>query len=557
MIEQKIKSRKFPEPIFYPSVSSVAKNVWSVIDHIELLVSIDYPQFLVSCFDIYANQKDQRIFSALDRAKDQYQTVLWDSGIYEVVWSRSNKWSKKQYIDTLKRNNFSEAFSFDDYCLKQKEKTPSSLAQSILKDIKDVGKTNISPIIHCKNPYDYPLTCFEVSQLCKPKLIAIPERELGEGVIEIARNIKAIRNQLNKLDNYQLLHILGTGNPISIMLYAFAGANSFDGLDWCQTVVDFKNGTLHHPLHLDFYKHQSAWGNNKDISFLSRCYLHNLEFYTYWMDILRKILVENHVEKMMKNYLSSVFFDQVAPIILDAKIQMRYHMKLWQIDKAVHSLCEEVEKIVHPVDFLEMNEAQLMKELLICILGSGVRYEVSVAYASNILKLKILNKKNILNGDIKIAIKNLLLSQVRSITGNSLYKRYRYPERGAKFISQSLLNLYTKYGSLKNFLNLDCNRRELRRELISVCPGVGPKQASHFLKNVGYTDKFAIIDRHIIKYMELAGVHCIKNKIGSIDKYEEIENKFISLVNKFQFSISVVDQAMWFVMRILSKEALA
>lgn len=317
MNEQNVINRNIPEPIFYPSVSSVSKNVWSVLDHVELLVSIDYPQFLVSCFDIYENQNDPRIFCALEKAKEQCQIILLDSGIYEVVWSRSNKWKKKKYVEVLKNNNFSQAFSFDDYCLKKEEQVPSAIALSVLKDIKEVGKSSISPIIHCQSPKNYPTTCFKVNQICKPKLIAIPERELGEGILEIAMNIRKIRSKLNKLDNYQSLHILGTGNPISMMLYTFAGADSFDGLDWCQTVVDFESGTLHHPLHLDLYKHQSNWGKDKTISFFSRCYLHNLEFYKNWMLSLHNSLVNNQVEKMMQKYLSSMFFDQVAPVILD------------------------------------------------------------------------------------------------------------------------------------------------------------------------------------------------------------------------------------------------
>lgn len=124
MIEQDVINRKIQNPIFYPSVSSVSKNIWSVLDHIELLVSIDYPQFLVSCFDIFENRRNHHFQSALEKAKDQCQIVLWDSGIYEVVWSRSNKWNKKQYIETLKNHNFSEAFSFDDYCLNKEEQVP-------------------------------------------------------------------------------------------------------------------------------------------------------------------------------------------------------------------------------------------------------------------------------------------------------------------------------------------------------------------------------------------------------------------------------------------------
>lgn len=233
-------------------------------------------------------------------------------------------------------------------------------------------------------------------------------------------------------------------------------------------------------------------------------------------------------------------------------------MKLWQIDKAVIGLCEEIEKVVHRIDFIEMKEAQLVNELVICILGSGVRYEISIAYASEILQSKLFNKKKILNDEIQLPIEELLRSPVQSPIGDLVYKRYRYPKRGAKFISQSLFNIYTEYGSLKKFIGSNLDKRGLRRELILLCPGIGPKQASHFFKNVGYTDEFAILDRHILKYLELAGENdLIKNKIATIDKYEEIENRFISLINRFQYSVSVVDQAMWFIMRALNKEVFA
>jgi len=233
-------------------------------------------------------------------------------------------------------------------------------------------------------------------------------------------------------------------------------------------------------------------------------------------------------------------------------------MKLWQIDKAVNGLCEEVARVVRRINFIEMTESQLVNELLVCILGSGVRYEISVAFAAGIMQSKLLNKKKILNNETQLTIREFLQSPVKSCTSNSMYNRYRYPERGAKFISQSLFNIYTEYISLKRLISSGLDMVALRRELIHLCPGIGPKQASHFLKNVGYTDEVAILDRHIIRYMALAGENnVIKLKIGTIDKYEEIENRFISLINKFQYSVSVVDQAIWFVMRVLSREVYA
>lgn len=298
-----------PTPVFYPSVSSVSKNVWSIIDHIELIVSLDFPQFLVSCFDVYKFQRNKRLRNALDKAREQCQVVLWDSGIYEVAWSRSKRWCFKRYIKTLRRNRISHAFAFDDYCLTNQSAAIEDIESIVKRTTNQIGADIISPIVHCKDTHDYPDICRQVASVCNPELIAIPERELGFGVCEIAVNIAKIREALNSAGKYQALHILGTGNPLSMMLYAFAGADSFDGLDWCQTVVDFDTGKLHHPLQLNFYEHQSEYGSDKNLSFLARCYAHNLEFYRLWMEKLRHSIETDDQASMLKNYLPEYFLD--------------------------------------------------------------------------------------------------------------------------------------------------------------------------------------------------------------------------------------------------------
>ena len=104
-----------PTPVYYPSVSYVSKNTWGVTDHVELLVAANFPQFLVSCFDICKGRNDSRLKAALKDAHEQSQVVLYDSGIYEVVWSRSKRWNRKKYLRTLRENAVSHAFCLDEY----------------------------------------------------------------------------------------------------------------------------------------------------------------------------------------------------------------------------------------------------------------------------------------------------------------------------------------------------------------------------------------------------------------------------------------------------------
>lgn len=293
-----------PYPVYYPSVSSVAKNVWGVADHVELLVAANFPQFLVSCFDVDKLKNDARLKESLRKAEEQSQIVLYDSGVYEVVWSRSKRWNRKKYLHTLNCNRVTHAFCLDDYIVNRKAADPELLVADIHRTSGVVGDDLVSPIIHCGSTDEYVETCVRVSELAKPRLLAMPERELGRGLVEVASTISKIRIELNKLGGYQPIHILGTGNPLSMMVYAFAGADSFDGLDWCQTVADYESATLHHTWHYDLYAHQGAWGGEVDMSMLTRCFLHNLDFYNIWMDKIRVACGTEKIFDMVDEYIN-------------------------------------------------------------------------------------------------------------------------------------------------------------------------------------------------------------------------------------------------------------
>ncbi len=232
-------------------------------------------------------------------------------------------------------------------------------------------------------------------------------------------------------------------------------------------------------------------------------------------------------------------------------------MKLRQIEQAIKSLCHDVEELVTRHDYRDMTEMELAYELIICILGSGVRYEVCLGYANCIKSKNLVSKKKVLNHneETKFLLEKLLSSPVKSYFNNATYKKYRYPNRGSDHLSRAFYNIYSEYGSLNTLINSVTSSFELRRELIKLCPGIGPKQSSHFIKNIGYTDEVAILDRHILKYLELYdGNEICRKQIGKIDYYERIEQDFISIASKFEYSVSVVDQSMWFIMRELGKK---
>lgn len=235
-------------------------------------------------------------------------------------------------------------------------------------------------------------------------------------------------------------------------------------------------------------------------------------------------------------------------------------MKPWQIESAIAELCKDIERVVERKDYTCMSEQDLIFELLICILGSGVRYELGLAYASAVKSALLPRrlKKRMNSNERAYSIEGMLNSPAYSSINGKTYSRYRYPKRAAKHIAESFCNIEQKYGSLKDMVAEMNAPSDLRRELICLCPGIGPKQSSHYVKNIGFTDNVAILDRHILNYLKLTdGVDICPKQVSKIDKYEEIEQKFIDKASKFNHAISVVDQSMWFVMREMSKGAYA
>lgn len=231
-------------------------------------------------------------------------------------------------------------------------------------------------------------------------------------------------------------------------------------------------------------------------------------------------------------------------------------MHLWQINKAINGVCRDIEEIIEIRKWSQMSEKEIVFEFILCILGSGVRYEMALSYALAIKSSKLLTNENINNPDyIEKEISFILNGKVNNYYRDKPFTKYRYPNIRSTYISKSLYSIYKDFDSFKKVF---CDRKspyDLRRYFVKACIGVGPKQASHFLKNIGYTNELAILDRHIVKYLELAKKDSVSAyQLGKIDKYEDIESQYINTVSDFKYPIAIIDQAMWFVMKALNSE---
>ncbi len=162
---------------------------------------------------------------------------------------------------------------------------------------------------------------------------------------------------------------------------------------------------------------------------------------------------------------------------------------------------------------------EIFKELCFCILTANFNAEKSI---------KI--QKKIDNGFLTLP-EEKLAEKLKKLG-------HRFPRTRAKYIVGARKHL----PYLKDILNLEENF--LREWLVKNVKGLGYKEASHFLRNIGY-ENFAIIDFHIL---DLLSKHEIikKPKTLSRKKYFEIEEILRNIALKLNLTLAELDLYLWY-----------
>ena len=113
--------------------------------------------------------------------------------------------------------------------------------------------------------------------------------------------------------------------------------------------------------------------------------------------------------------------------------------------------------------------------------------------------------------------------------------KHRFHNRKAKFIVEA-----REFRNIKKILD---NERDKREFLIKNVQGIGMKEASHFLRNVGFKE-YAILDRHILNVMKRNKL--IDNIKLNKKRYLEIEEKFRKLAEKLKMNMAELDLYLWY-----------
>lgn len=85
-----------------------------------------------------------------------------------------------------------------------------------------------------------------------------------------------------------------------------------------------------------------------------------------------------------------------------------------------------------------------------------------------------------------------------------------------------------------------------RRFLVDNVKGIGYKEASHYLRNIGFYQNVSILDRHILRVLVQANILEVMPKSITKSNYLEIEQKMKKFSDQLNIPLSYLDFVIWY-----------
>ena len=215
------------------------------------------------------------------------------------------------------------------------------------------------------------------------------------------------------------------------------------------------------------------------------------------------------------------------------------------IEQAIRDICNTLgERPV--VSWRKHSEDELWRELVTCILGSRVRIKAVNAAIERMGSMCLLSRPQ-----PRTCFNQFEVDTLAALTGGYPFFRVR-----ANQIRRAAEHIYITRGSILSLLNDLKDVCSARRLLVREVPGLGPKQASLFLRNICFAKYIAILDVHVLTYLRWVGItDSLHKSISNLYEYEALENAFIEHASAFGYSPDQFDLAVWIVIRVAKEES--
>ena len=186
-----------------------------------------------------------------------------------------------------------------------------------------------------------------------------------------------------------------------------------------------------------------------------------------------------------------------------------------EVRETINFRIQEFQKIT------EKSTNEILKELCFCILTANFNAEKSIKIQEEI------------DDGLLIFSESQLAKELKR-------SGHRFPNIRAKYIVEARMH----EESINRIILSPGDEQEQRDWLAKNIKGIGYKEASHFLRNIGFTD-LAIIDFHIIDLLTRLELIQKPKNLGK-KKYLEIEKLLRNASIKLNMNLAELDLYMWY-----------
>ena len=174
------------------------------------------------------------------------------------------------------------------------------------------------------------------------------------------------------------------------------------------------------------------------------------------------------------------------------------------------------------------DDALLFEELVFCIFTAGASARMGLNSVAR--------------------VRRYLLSARHARLERLLVGAHRYPRARSRYIVHTRHYLKRECGlRLREHLASFGNDAEARRDFFARNPGVkgiGYKEASHYLRNIGYCG-YAILDKHILRTLHECGVIDSPHPPATKKKYLAVEDGMRKFAADIRINFDELDLLLW------------
>lgn len=192
---------------------------------------------------------------------------------------------------------------------------------------------------------------------------------------------------------------------------------------------------------------------------------------------------------------------------------------------------------------LPIDEPAMWRELVGCIVGSAGRYEQAVPSVDRVCTVLPDPRSH-------LALNSVDLMPILWSALISRGPRPRFPRRFARQIADAAVELYGRRHGIRCLIESAPDAFTLRAWLVDFVPGLGPKQASLFIRNLSISNDVAVLDRHVLRYMAWVGLSSIGSPPPELSPYEAIEARLRLHADSLGLALADLDRAVWVAVRV-------